>query len=92
MEIKVCINDNSEWFNDVDDAIDYLENHREDGYEDDEDEPMLISSPVLQEDPKIISLSKKINRDIIGQSLDSYLLKGYVITYEGKTGYTLEKF
>lgn len=90
MTIRVEIDDNSEWFSDIDDAINYLENHR--GDEEDYDEPMSLNPPTIhQDDPKTISLSKKYAKDILGQSLDDYLLKGYKILYEGKTGYTLEK-
>lgn len=95
MEIRVFINDNDEWFDNFDDAIYYLGNARND-YENESEETENIENAEYESYPfkenydvQKISLSTK--DDFNKGRVKNFLNNGYEITYEGKTGVTLEK-
>jgi hypothetical protein len=92
MKIKIEYNSDTgegyEFFNDVDAAIEYLQYLKdniiiEEDIETEEDN----RNYVLEMDK--ISISK--NSPNIEEDLIFYIEKGFLVTYEGKTGYTLEK-
>lgn len=56
MNIQIRINDNSEWFNSIEDAKCYLDNHREETVDDD-DEIGIV--PTQEEEEEIKILMKK---------------------------------
>lgn len=83
--------DASEWFNSVAEAQDWLDNISEDDYNDcDEDafvEPLRFVA--YEETRKKFGLSNQ--SPVFESELAHHLANGYKVTYEGKTGVTLEK-
>jgi len=84
-------NEGYEFFDDVDSAIEYLQYLEENNIidEDIEDEEDIEDNRIFALGLDKISLSKSFFN--IKDDLDFYTNNGFIITYEGKTGYTLEK-
>jgi hypothetical protein len=75
--------DGSEYFDSVEDAVDYLENLNED-----EDE---YYNPGINYDIKPDKISISIKSIAWEEVVQEYLNNGYELTYTGKTGVTLER-
>jgi len=93
MDIRVQIlsekYDASEFFGSIDEAQEWMENFRDDDF--DEDEGMEYedtASEATRIRLSTISLSKSLSD--YNNSLNEFLNDGYEITYDGKTGVTLE--
>ena len=81
--------DASEFFGSIDEAQEWMENFRDDDF--DEDEGMEYedtASEATRIRLSTISLSKSLSD--YNNSLNEFLNDGYEITYDGKTGVTLE--
>lgn len=95
MQIRVFINDNEEWFDNFDDAIYYLGDARND-YENESEETENIENAEpdnysFEEDYNVQKVSLSFKDFTYQRRLKNFLKNGYEITYEGKTGVTLEK-
>jgi len=102
VEYRTSTHEGDEFFDSTDEAIDYLMGLEEEIAAEDEEEYMEESEMTKEESeaeefaylPDRVSVSKvqrSYNKTTICSELAKYKLHGFEITYEGKTGYTLER-